>query len=110
LSRLVLAFLVLSWSCLVLAACKPASSQTAADVRVVSAKPRCEKIGVVEGIGGNAQHARKDALEQAAERGATHIVLEPAHPDLEDGMTTVVTGRIFSCPPPDEVYPPTGYR
>lgn len=107
-SRLLVAFFVLS--CLVLAACKPASSQTAADVRVVNAMPRCEKIGVVEGVGGNDQRARKDALEQAAERGATHIVLEPAHPDLEDGMTIVVTGRIFRCPSPDEAYPPTGYR
>ena len=79
-------------------------------MRVVNAEPRCEKIGVVEGVGGDAQHARKDALEQAAERGATHIVLESAHPDLEDGMTTIVTGKIFGCPPPGEVYPPTGYR
>ncbi len=86
------------------------SSQTAADVRVANAEPRCEKLGVVEGAGGNAQHARQDALEQAAERGATHILLESAHPDLEDGMTMVVTGKIFRCPPPDEVYPPIGYR
>lgn len=72
--------------------------------------PRCEKIGVVEGAGGDAQHARKDALEQAAERGATHIVLESAHPDLEDGMTMVVTAKIYGCPSPDEEFPPTGYR
>ncbi len=91
------------------AACKPASTETAADVQVVNAKPRCEKIGVVEGAGGNGQHARADALEQAAERGATHIMLEPAHPDLEDGMTTIVTGTMFACPPPDEVFPPAGY-
>ena len=77
---------------------------------VVSSKPRCEKLGVVEGAGGNAQHARADALDQAAERGATHAVLEPAHPDLEDGMTIIVTATVFACPPPDEVFPPTGYR
>jgi hypothetical protein len=79
-------------------------------VVVVNAKPRCEKLGVVEGAGGNAQHARADALDQAAERGATHAVLESAHPDLEDGMTIIVTATIFACPPPDEVFPPTGYR
>jgi hypothetical protein len=79
-------------------------------VELVDTAPRCEKLGVVEGVGGNAQHAREDALEQAAERGATHILLEPAHLDLEDEMTTIVTGRIFGCPSPDEVYPPTGYR
>jgi hypothetical protein len=95
--------------CSALAACKPASTQTAADVRVVGAKPRCEELGVIEGVGGNAEHARKDALEQAAERGATHAVLEPAHPDLEDGMTIVVTGTIFACPPPGEQFPPDGY-
>jgi hypothetical protein len=79
-------------------------------VVVVNSKPRCEKLGVVEGAGGNAQHARADALDQAAERGATHAVLEPAHPDLEDGMTIIVTATVFACPPPDEVFPPTGYR
>jgi hypothetical protein len=79
-------------------------------VVVVNAKPRCEKLGVVEGAGGNAQHARADALEQASERGATHVQLESAHPDLEDGMTIIVTATMFACPPPDEVYPPTGYR
>jgi len=79
-------------------------------VVVVNSKPRCEKLGVVEGAGGNAQHARADALDQAAERGATHAVLESAHPDLEDGMTIIVTATIFACPPPDEVFPPTGYR
>jgi len=108
LSRPASALLVLL--CSALAACRPASTQTADDVRVVRAKPRCEELGVVEGVGGNAEHARKDALGQAAERGATHAVLEPAHPDLEDGLTTIVTATLFACPPPDEVYPPTGYR
>ena len=96
--------------CCAVAACKPTSTETAADVQIVNTKPRCAKLGVVEGAGGDATHARKDALEQAAERGATHILLESAHPDLEDGMTMIVTGRIYGCPPPDEVYPPTGYR
>ncbi len=107
-SRLASAWLV--FVCSAAPACKPASTETAADVRIVNTKPRCEKLGVVEGAGGDAAHARKDALEQAAERGATHILLESAHLDLEDGLTTVVTGRIFGCPPSDEVYPPTGYR
>ncbi|MGB5375203.1 MAG: hypothetical protein WBN15_15575 [Polyangiales bacterium] len=107
-SRLAAAWFV--FVCFSAPACKPSSTETAADVRIVNTKPRCKKLGVVEGAGGDAAHARKDALEQAAERGATHILLESAHLDLEDEMTTVVTGRIFGCPPPDEVYPPTGYR
>jgi len=97
-------------ACCLLAACRPATSpQSAADVVVVSSKPRCEKLGVVEGVGGNAQHARADALDQASERGATHVMLEPAHPDLEDGMTIIVTTTMFVCPPLDEVFPPAGY-
>ena len=96
--------------CFAFAACKPLSSETAADVRVVNAEPRCKKLGVVEGVGGNAEHARKDALVQAAERGATHVLLESAHPDLEDGMTMVVTGEIYGCPSSDEALPPDGYQ
>jgi hypothetical protein len=95
--------------CCVSIGCKPSAAVTAADVVIVDAKPRCQKIGSVEGAGGNAQHARADALDQAAERGATHVLLEPAHPDLEDGMTTIVTATMFVCPPPDEVFPPVGY-
>lgn len=76
---------------------------------VVNAKPRCEKIGSVEGAGGDASHAKADALEQAAERGATHILLDAPYADLQNGLTTIVDGTIFDCPPPDEVYPPTGY-
>jgi hypothetical protein len=76
---------------------------------LVNAEPRCEKLGVVEGIGGNDERAKADALDQAAERGATHVRLEPAHPDLEDGMTILVTGTLFRCPPSDEVFPPAGY-
>ena len=76
---------------------------------LVTAEPRCQKLGIVEGVGGNAKRARADALDRAAERGATHARLEPAHPDLEDGMTFVVTGTVFRCPPPDEVFPPAGY-
>ena len=97
--------------CGVVAACKPATpTESARDIVLVHAKPRCEKLGVVEGVGGNAEHAKVDALEQAAERGATHAWLEPAHPDLEDGMTIVVTGTIFACPSPDQEFPPDGYR
>jgi hypothetical protein len=96
-------------ACAAATACAPTGSQTAARVTVVNAKPRCEKIGVVEGAGGDTEHARADAMEQAAERGATHILLEPAHPDLEDGMTMVMTGTLFRCPPSGEVYPPIGY-
>ena len=104
------AAILLASICFAFAACTPSSSKTAADLRVVNAEPRCNELGVVEGVGGNAEHARNDALEQAAERGATHIVLESAHPDLEDGMTMVVTGKIYGCPSPDEEFPPTGYR
>jgi hypothetical protein len=97
-------------ACFALVACKPSSTETAADVVVVNAKPRCKKIGVVEGAGGDTQHARADAIEQAAERGATHILLDTPYWDLQNGMTMIVDGTIFECPPPDEVYPPAGYR
>ena len=94
-----------------MAACKPATpTNSARDIVLVNSEPRCEKLGAVEGVGGNAESAKADALDRAAERGATHARLEPAHPDLEDGMTTVVTGTIFGCPSPDEVLPPDGYR
>ncbi len=76
---------------------------------LVNAEPRCRKLGMIEGVGGNAERARADALDRAAERGATHVRLEPAHPDLEDGMTTVVTGIIFECPSPEVMLPPAGY-
>jgi hypothetical protein len=76
---------------------------------VVNAEPRCKELGVVEGVGGNPDSAKADALERAAERGATHARLEPAHPDLEDGMTIVVTAKLFVCPPPGEQFPPDGY-
>ena len=76
---------------------------------LVNAAPRCQKLGVVEGVAGNAERARADALDRAAERGATHVWLEPAHPDLEDGMTMVVTGTIFECPSPEVMLPPAGY-
>lgn len=97
-------------ACCAIAACKPASTETAADVRVVRAEPRCAEIGVVEGVGGNEKAAWADALEQAAERGATHARLDRPHPDLEDGMTMVVTGKIYRCPTPEEEFPPDGYR
>jgi hypothetical protein len=95
---------------LALLACEPKTTKTAADVVVVGTKPRCQKIGVVEGAGANAQHARADAMEQAAERGATHIVLGTPYPDLQNGMVTIVDGTLFECPPPEEVFPPDGYR
>jgi hypothetical protein len=97
-------------TCFALTACKPASTETAADVAVVSAKPRCPKIGVVEGAGGDAEHARADAIEQAAERGATHVLLDTPYSDLQNGMITIVDGTLFECPPPGEVFPPDGYR
>ena len=92
-----------------MAACAPTGSQTAARVTVVNAKPRCQKIGVVEGAGGDTEHARADAIEQAAERGATHILLDTPYWDLQNGMTMIVDGTLFECPPSGEVYPPTGY-
>lgn len=77
---------------------------------VVSASPKyCKNLGVVEGAGDNAARAREDALTQAAERGATHVRLDRSHLDLEEGMTTVVTGTVYACPSADEVFPPTGY-
>lgn len=98
-------------ACCWLAACKPTPGpQSVHRVKVVSEKPRCEKLGVVEGVAGNDRAARIDALDQAVERGATHAVLEPAHPDLEDGMTMIVTATIFACPSPDEEFPPDGYQ
>ncbi len=85
-------------------------TQSARDVvALVNAEPRCEKLGVVEGVGGNAERAKADALDRAVERGATHARLERAHPDLEDGMAIVVTGAIFRCPSSDEVFSPAGY-
>lgn len=84
-------------------------TETAADVVIVSEKPRCQKLGVVEGAGGDAEHAKADALEQAAARGATHVLLDTEHPDLQNGLVTIVDGTIFACPSPDEVFPPTGY-
>ncbi|MFW2389607.1 MAG: hypothetical protein ACN4G0_14800 [Polyangiales bacterium] len=86
------------------------SAQDVRDVQVVSTPPKyCDKIGFVEGFAGNEQAARKKALEQAAARGATHARLDAAHPDLEDGMTIVVSATLFYCPPPDERFPPDGY-
>ncbi|MDH3727764.1 MAG: hypothetical protein OER77_09545 [Myxococcales bacterium] len=103
-------FLVVFIGCCWLStACKPTSRETTASIKVVHKEPRCQKIGVVEGAGGNDRTARADAFEQAAERGATHIMLEPAQPDLEDGMTMIVTAKLYRCPPPDEVFPPVGY-
>lgn len=71
--------------------------------------PRCEKIGVVEGIGGSEKHARQNALQLASERGATHARLDQPHPDLEDGLTFVVTATLFECPSMNDQFPPDGY-
>jgi hypothetical protein len=96
--------------CGVVAACKPATpTESARDIVLVNAEPRCEKLGSVEGAGGNEKHAKADALDQAADRGATHVRLDTAHPDLEDGMTIVVTAKLFVCSPPGEQFPPDGY-
>ena len=92
------------------AGCKPPpSTRSALDLVVVRGEPRCSKLGVVEGVGGNEERAKANALDQAAGQGATHVRLEPAHPDLEDGMTMVVTCTMFKCPPKGEVVPPAGY-
>lgn len=95
--------------CWLSTACSPKSTESTSSIKVVQKEPRCEKIGVVEGAGGNDRAARADAFDQAAERGATHIMLEPAQPDLEDGMTMIVTATLYRCPPPNEVFPPVGY-
>jgi hypothetical protein len=84
-----------------LAAC--AHTQTSAavprSVFVVEAPPPgCVKIGEVKGVGGGDQRAIEDALAQAAERGATHIVLGTPDLNVTDGLTTVVDGTLFDCP------------
>ncbi len=96
--------------CCLLEACTATpSAQSARDLVLVSGAPRCPKLGTVEGAGGSAKFAKADALDQASARGATHVRLEPAHPDLEDGMTMVVTCTMFKCPPPGQDFPPDGY-
>jgi hypothetical protein len=93
-----------------LAACKPLpSAQSPQHLKLVRSEPRCEKLGAVEGVGGSEKHARENALELAADRGATHVWLDRAHPDLEDGLTYVVTAKMWKCPPPAEQFPPDGY-
>ncbi len=105
-----MAFLGAFLVCSLLAACTSAGTETTSSIKVVGKQPRCEELESLEGVAGNDRAARANALERAAERGATHIMLEPAHPDLEDGMSMIVTARIYRCPPPDEVYPPVGYE
>ena len=39
---------------------------------VVNAEPRCKELGVVEGVGGNPDSAKADALERAAEARSGH--------------------------------------
>ena len=91
-------------------ACKPSTpSRPARDVRVVLTEPRCRKIGVLEGVVGSERHARQNALELASERGATHVRLDQAHPDLEDGLTFVVATTMIVCPSSEQQFPPDGY-
>ncbi len=71
--------------------------------------PDCNKIGVVEGVGGSDQRAIDDALARAEARGATHVILGTPDLNLSDGMTTVVDATLFDCPPPGAEYPPVGY-
>lgn len=96
-------------TCCALVACKPVSTETAADVVVVNATPRCEKIGVIQGDGGDAQHTKADAVDRAAERGATHILLDVPYWDLDTGITMVADGTLFKCAPPGSEFPPAGY-
>jgi hypothetical protein len=99
------------------AACKPQPGARSAqnvnevkDLEIVPAQPKyCEKIGFVEGVAGNDKAALDNALEQAVARGATHVRLDSPHPDLEDGMTIVVSATLYYCPPADERFPPDGY-
>ncbi len=98
--------------------------------------PGCENLGVVIGRGGglsgayskpsvNRLSAENDARNQAAERGATHLLLHPEEvaqgdgrgPDYQDttpamahgsgtGSTVTVAGTAYKCPPGMRV--PTG--
>lgn len=64
---------------------------------------------MLEGVGGSERHARQNALELASERGATHVRLDQAHPDLEDGLTFVAAATMFVCPSEGQQFPPDGY-
>lgn len=84
--------------------------EPASEVVLVRRAPRCEEIGVIYGEGGGAATAIDEAKRRAAERGATHMMLETPEPDLEEGLTMVAKGTIFACPVPGSQFPATGYR
>lgn len=69
----------------------------------------CEKLGVIQGVGGSAAYAMANAKERAIERGATHVVLGQPHLDIDQGLVTVVEATLFDCPPRGSYFPPTGY-
>lgn len=96
--------------CLLAACDTKLEARSPNDVRLIRGEPRCLEIGSVEGFGSDARHARRDAISQAALRGATHVRLDEAHPDLEDGMTISVTATMFRCRFPEQEFPPDGYR
>ncbi|MGB8225107.1 MAG: hypothetical protein WCF10_21150 [Polyangiales bacterium] len=86
-------------------AAKPGSAVVVVAVR----PPDCNQVGVVEGVGGSDQRAIDDALERAAARGATHVILGTPELNLNNGMTTFVDATLFDCPPSGAEYPPVGY-
>jgi hypothetical protein len=71
--------------------------------------PNCRKLGVVEGVGGRDETAIDNALAQASERGATHVVLGTPDLNITSGITTVVDATLFDCLPAPADYPPVGY-
>jgi len=76
--------------------------------------PRCESQGTVIGqsrsgaFGATAdqliQEATTQALNEAAARGATHIMLSPVKLETRDGAPSqaTLTGATFRCPPPGQ--------
>lgn len=94
---------------LFLGACKHMGSAAETSVLVVERAPRCKEIGLVDGEGGGADSAIVEAKRRASEKGATHMVLGEPELDIDDGLTTVVRGTLFDCPPQGSEFPPTGY-
>ncbi|MGB8328745.1 MAG: hypothetical protein WCE62_01360 [Polyangiales bacterium] len=66
-------------------------------------------MGFVQGVGGGDERAIADAISRAAQLGATHVILDAPDLNVNDGLTTVVVGTLFDCPPPGAEYPPVGY-
>lgn len=98
-----------------LASCKYAELRPeGAAVQAVTQPPsaECRNLGVVAGKGGGGfgelvsnekllEHATNDALNQAGERGATHLVLmAPSMGSGDRGATSsaMVTGVAYRCP------------